>query len=254
MSKHFLSTVIIAFLFGVSAANAQETFKHWAIGIDAGSNGPGITVSTSLSSYFKLRTGVSFLNYRYPKSIDMGNITGYLPYAGYEKIELTGSIDRLHLSFTNFKALIDIYPMANGVFSISAGLFAGNNQLSGTAIIDRYEELTQLHHVSPVLDLEGMTLQPNPDGSIDAKWRLGTTWNPYFGIGLGRTIANSRLGFKFDLGVIYRSDYVFESPNAISGSDRLNNLVTGYLSDYNIPSWALKIWPVISFGLSYRLF
>ncbi|GHT39265.1 hypothetical protein FACS189437_02130 [Bacteroidia bacterium] len=259
MNRHFIVATLFVLLFGIPLANAQEAFKHWAIGVEGGTNGVGITAATSLSSNFKLRAGVDFLGYTYSGDIDL-DLDGYLPenidYSQYYngKIPLTGTFTDAKLNFTNFKAIVDYYPMANGIFSISAGLYFGKNTISAAAKIDRYQELIQYYDGQPVFDYEGLTVKPDADGSFDAKVQLGNAIKPYFGIGLGRTIANSRVGFKFDLGLIYQGAYKFKSDNIIAGDNRLDDVVNNNLGDTDVPTGLLKLWPVINFGISYRIF
>jgi hypothetical protein len=260
MNRHFIVAALFVFLFGIPFANAQEAFKHWAIGIEGGTNGVGITAATALSSNFKLRAGVDFLGYTYTGDIDL-DLKGYLPdlsgyseYYNVDDISLTGTFTDAKLNFTNFKAIVDYYPMANGIFSISAGLYFGKNTISASAKIDNYQALTNQYNLPPVFDFEGLTVKPDADGSFDAKVQLGNAIKPYFGIGLGRTIANSRVGFKFDLGIIYQGDYKFKSKNIISENNRLDDIANNYLSDSDVPTGLLKLWPVINFGLSYRIF
>jgi hypothetical protein len=260
MHRHFLVRTLLVFLVsaGIFQVQAQELFKHWAIGVEAGTTGWGITAATSISPNFKLRAGVDFLGFTYSDDIDL-DLDGYLLpdnlleyYDG--EIPLTGTFTDAKLKFTNFKTIVDFYPMANGIFSISAGLYFGSNSISAAAKIDNYQELIHQYDIPPVFDFEGVTVAPDPDGSFDAKIQLGNAIKPYFGIGLGRTIANSRVGFKFDLGIIYQGDYKFKSDNIVLGEDRLNDFKNNFSDLDGVPTGLFKIWPVINFSLSYRIF
>jgi hypothetical protein len=246
---------LFIFLLGAGFVNAQEAFKHWALGVDAGTYGVGVSAATSLSSNFKLRLGVNHLGFNYKDGFDMGGVDGYLPELPAEapSIEMEGQITDLKLNFTQGKVLVDYYPMKNGVFSLTAGLYLGKNMISGAGKIENYEALVEQNGGErPVFGFEDLTIQPEANGSFDAKIQFGNAIKPYVGIGLGRTIANSRVGFKFDLGVVFQGDIQFKSKTIYPGSNT-TNMAYNKLNDY-VSTDLLKLWPILSFSLSYRIF
>jgi hypothetical protein len=240
-------TIVCSFIFSVEKVQAQAPFENFAVGLELGTYGPGITLATSLSPNFKLRAGLDYLGYTYKTDFDIdpdGFVEGNHDMSD---IPLTGSLFDPKLKFANLKAIVDYYPMKNGVFSISAGFYAGANTISMSGKINNYT------NNQVVFDFEDIIIKPNSDGSFDGKIKFGNTIKPYFGLGLGRTIANRRVGFKFDLGLIYQGDYKFESEQ-ITSSQNLTSKASSFTDDNNIPSWVMNLWPVINFSLSYRLF
>ncbi|MDR1526058.1 MAG: hypothetical protein LBS46_00085 [Dysgonamonadaceae bacterium] len=256
MRKHSFWATIVAIIFSINGLQSQEAFKHWAIGVEGGTFGPGITCATSLSPNFKLRAGVDFLGLSYNESIDFNNLSAYLLETPSTTTPLSGVLSSPKLDFTHFKTIVDYYPMKNGVFSLSAGFYWGSSLISTSAKIDNYPQLVNELGGSPVLDLsDDITIKPKADGSFDAKLQLGNFVKPYVGLGLGRTIANSRLAFKFDLGIVYQGDYKIESQNIISKSGQTpTNAANDLLEEFPLPPVVFKIWPMINFGLSYRIF
>jgi hypothetical protein len=252
LKKFYLSLVIVlSFGFSVMNVHAQSAFENWAIGIEAGTYGPGITLATSLSSHFKLKAGLDYFGYTYKADFDF-DTDGYLgSNPNINDISLSGNLSDPQLKFANVKAIIDYYPMRNGIFSISAGLYAGNSTISISAKVDDYQRLIQQYGGPVFFEFEDITLKPNADGSFDGKLKFGNVIKPYFGLGLGRTIANSRIGFKFDLGVIYQGDYKFESDQVLL-SDKLFSKSSNLADDSGVPAGLLNLWPVINFSLSYR--
>jgi hypothetical protein len=253
MCKQLRLIALFIFLLSAGFTNAQEAFKHWAIGIDAGTYGIGASVATSISPNFKLRLGINHLGFNYKDGFDMDGIDGYLPELPDDApdLEMTGKITDLKLNFTQFKVLVDYYPMQNGIFSLTAGLYLGKNTISGDGKIENYETLVEQNGGErPIFGFEDLTIQPEADGSFDAKIQLGNTIKPYVGIGLGRTIANSRVGFKFDLGVVFQGAPQFKSNTIYPGSnlDKAYNSLNEYIS-----TDLLKLWPMLSFSLSYRI-
>jgi hypothetical protein len=244
MSKYAFRTSLFVFLLSVMSINAQEAFRHWAVGIEAGTYGVGGTIATSLTKNIKLRIGVDGFGYTFSQSVDDVNITGYIPGTTGD-ISLTTTFHDLKWSTTHFKLLVDLYPVKDGVFSLSVGMFAGNNGLSLKGKIAQYP-------ADAVFDFEETTIVPNRDGTFDGKVFLGNKIKPYLGIGLGRTIAKKRLAFKFDLGVVYQGAFRIESAN-VSNIGALENTTNNYASDH-IPTFVSKLWPMVNFGLSYRIF
>jgi hypothetical protein len=239
----FTAVLIFSLIF---AGQAQSAFQQLAIGVEAGTYGPGVTLATSLSPNFKLKAGLNFMNYKYNGEFDL-DPDGYLPSAPETSITMSGKLIDPELSFTNGKLIIDYYPMKNGIFSLSAGVYAGNNSISVNGKIDNYNP-------DAVFNFEDITVKPNTDGTFEGKLKLGNTIKPYFGLGLGRTIANKRVGFRFDLGLVYQGDYKFESKNVLSGTSLINNQANKISEETNVPAWLLKCWPMINFSLSYRIF
>ncbi|MDR3218778.1 MAG: hypothetical protein LBU22_07325 [Dysgonamonadaceae bacterium] len=256
MIKKVFSAIIIASctLFCGSSLNAQGLFENWAIGIEGGTYGPGITVATSLSSHLKLKAGVDYLGVKYTTDFEI-KPEGYVENSSsFDKIDMTGTVSNPQLKFTNFKAILDYYPMKNGIFSFSAGIYAGNSAITADAQIDDYQQLVSKYGGPLVFDLEDIVIKPSADGTFDGKVKFGNTIKPYFGLGLGRTIANSRVGFKFDIGILYQGDYKFESKNMAVSQETAKGITTTFFDDESIPTWVLKTWPIINFSLSYRIF
>jgi hypothetical protein len=250
---HLTALTVFSFVFFVSNIQAQRAFENWAVGIDGGTYGPGVHLATSLSSHFKLRAGVNVLPYTYNGNFDW-DVTGFLEKSPETRnIDMSVNINRPKVNFTNFKAIVDYYPMENGIFSLSLGLYAGNNTVSISSKIDKYQDLIASHGGEyPVFKLFDMAIKPKSDGSFSGKIKPKNVAKPYFGLGLGRTIANSRVGFRFELGAIYQGEYKFES-NDVSGSRQaIQSEFDKLLKDKGIPKWATTFWPVLNFSLSYR--
>jgi hypothetical protein len=255
MPRKFLLTLVITAgsILNVTNLYAQIAFENWAVGIETGTYGPGITVATSLSPNVKLKAGLDYFGYTNKTDFYI-EPDGFLQNnPSVNNIPLKGSLFDPQLKFINFKAIVDYYPMANGIFSVSAGFYAGSSAISLSGKFDDYQKLTQQHGGAILFDIEDITIKPESDGSFDGKIKFGNAIKPYFGIGLGRTIANSRVGFKFDLGVIYQGNYKFESDQVVNASI-LSSKMSSLTDDTDIPAGLLKIWPVINFSLSYRIF
>ena len=92
MNQYAFRTSLVVFLFSVMSVNAQEAFKHWAVGIEGGTYGAGVTVATSLTKNIKLRVGFDGFGYKFATGDDV-SFTGYIPDGiGANDVNLSASL------------------------------------------------------------------------------------------------------------------------------------------------------------------
>ncbi len=253
-------TLLLSFallLSGAFSVNAQDAHRggfleNWSVGVDAGLYGFGGYVATSLLPNIKARVGFDYLTYTYKD-----NISFDAPPINVNNESWTGSVDMNgeltdpSLKFPNFKALVDFYPVTDGIFCLTAGFYMGNNNVNTDGMINGYEELSTTLGFEPAFEFEDIIIQPDPNGKFNAKLKMGNSFKPYLGIGLGRTISKSRVGFRFDLGVVFQGEYTVESRNVVKGIDKINDEAADF--DLGVSKELLKLWPMMSFSLSYRI-
>ncbi len=237
---------ILALCCNSFSVKAQDSYaggllQNWSAGISGGTYGFGVYGATTILPNLRVRVGYDYMAYEYKKSVFFeapvmdanGNETGQI---------LDGDFNNVQLKFPNGKILADFYPVKDGIFSITAGFYFGKNTITTEGQLSSYNG-------TDYIGMQDFVIKPNPDGSLGAKLTLGNAVKPYIGIGLGRTIPKNRVGFRFDLGIVYQGDYVFSSPNATISTQSVDNMV----SDINAPTWLLKSWPILNFSLSYRI-
>jgi len=197
-------------------------FENFSVGVKAGIlYGPGIDFATSLHENVKLRAGYS-----------------HFGFDAMDYIETDGdqTITKGEISFSNANLLFDYFP-TGGIFHITGGLYFGKNNITmeGTG-----EES---------FAFGDNVLVPDQDGKFKGTAKFGSAIKPYIGIGLGRTIPNKRVSFKFELGTIFQGAPKIESPNL----DKTINLDTVEDSfDIDVIE-DLKFWPTMTFSLIYRI-
>lgn len=113
--------------------------------------------------------------------------------------DVSAKINTLKVNLSNAKMLVDYYPFRNGIFSLTGGLYIGQSKI------------TMKGHADQKFNLDDIVIQPDANGYFDASLVLGNSVKPYFGIGLGRTLAKKRIGFRFELGAIYQGHYKIKS-------------------------------------------
>jgi len=240
----FLLSVIVLFV------KAQDNpFKTWAAGINAGLYGIGIQGATSVHPHLKLRSGIDFFSYTQVEAITF-DATAEHPQGG--EIVVEGEITEARVNFSNFKVLLDYYPMKNSIFSLTGGFYLGTNSTKGNGLIKNYQELEQQLGEKPELRYEDIVISPNDDGSFDGKLCMGNSIKPYIGIGLGRTIPINRVGFRFELGLVYQGNYELESRNV---NEAGQEWVDSMAEELKLPvsQSSLNWWPMLNFSLSYRI-
>lgn len=267
---HLMTLKITLFILMLSismlSVEAQKkAFDSWSFGINGGSYGAGVQGATTLSPNFKFRVGFDYFNYNINESFDINinhnlddyNSEGYYDEEGiYHEGDYSVSAEMrdTKITFPNFKVLIDYYPMKNGIFSLTGGFYYGKNKLSTNGIIHEYQEMVEYYEGSPELKYYDINITPNPDGSFDGLIEMGSTFKPYLGIGLGRTIPKNRIGFKFELGMVHQGKYSLTSSNI---SERREDIIKDFL-DYEeeelpFSRSLLDWWPMLNFSLTYRI-
>jgi len=128
----------------------------------------------------------------------------------------------------------------------------GANRASTNGLIQNYREISETLGEELELRYEDIVITPNDDGSFDGKLDMGNSIKPYFGIGLGRTIPRNRIGFTFELGLVYQGKYTLSSPNLNKAGYNWVNEMSDEL-DIPVSEGTLNWWPMINLSLTYRI-
>ncbi|MDD2314567.1 MAG: hypothetical protein WCR50_02765 [Proteiniphilum sp.] len=247
MKKIFVSIMMFV-LISLSGKAQEGAFESWSAGINAGLYGAGIQGATSLSSHFKLRAGFDYFTYNQQ---DVAEFEVDVEYSETQQTA-TAELTDLEVTLPNFKVLVDYYPMKNGIFCLTGGVYFGNNKASTNGLIRDYQELSEQLGESPYLRYEDIVITPNDDGSFFGELGMGNGIKPYIGIGLGRTIPHNRVGFKFELGMVYQGKYTLTSPNM---NEAGNDWLDGFIDEMELPvsESILNWWPMLNLSLTYRI-
>lgn len=217
------------------AANANA-FKRWGVGLNFGTSGVGLDVSTTLSPHFTLRGGFSVLPFTYNTTADISSEVD-IPEVGEGNYSTEIPI-KAKLGINNGSLLVDFYPKKGGSFRLVAGAYLGSSNiisLSGKSDI-------------PVELLDYVINPVNGEVRLDLETN---SVKPYFGIGFGRTIPKRRVGFACDLGAMY-----WGKPNITSTDPNfsIDDLLTDKESD-DVAKYLRKaqFYPVLKFTLTIRL-
>ncbi|GHU56980.1 hypothetical protein FACS189411_09160 [Bacteroidia bacterium] len=247
-----IQALSLALLFPLfSQAQEYNPFSHVTVGLSASTLGVGLEAATPLSKNFNARAGIDYVGFN----------AGYVNFdlddnssALYDAIGYVPNY-RAKIGFDQFHGhlLADFYPMTNGVFHLTAGVYLGSSKINVDGFLaDQNDQPATLKpgFEWPSINLDGYDV-PLTNGRANVGFLLRNAVKPYIGLGLGKFVTKHRLGFKFDFGAFYQGDYsVKQNGKKINLDDtELNNFED--IDQYT--KW-LKWWPVINFQLTYRIF
>jgi hypothetical protein len=207
-------------------------------------------VATPINSYLSLRAGLDFMSFKTGDiDITLEDPDGtFLPALGYvPDYRMKGK-----LNLTHGNVLVDFYP-TKGIFHFTAGLFVGTNKIKADGIlIDNKGDKVQLEAGQswPTINFDGHRLEID-NANLNAELQLGKVIKPYFGLGLGRAIANKRVSFKFELGALYQGGYTLKQNGK---KIDVNKNVSENFDDIDTYTNLLKWWPMLNFQISYKIF
>lgn len=210
--------IAVAFLYSL-AAPPEVSAQRIGASLRAGTGGIGVGLGTQITPTLNGRLDVSYFTYSAEGTEIRDDVS----------VDWNGEGNLLFIS-----ALADWHPFKNS-FRLSGGAMYNGLEGSGSAV--------------PADDMEvgSNTYSPQEVGSLDVDISFGSKIAPYLGLGFGNSVTR-RLGFLFDLGVIY------------AGSPDVDVRATGMLTpteseapqlEQNL-EW-VQWYPILSLGFNVRL-
>lgn len=171
------------------------------------------------------------------------------------------------------KVVLEYYPAKKSNFHINAGVFIGNadtfsmdadchdfwslynaNSLTAKKMAGKYPEFAASIGEIPELKetINGRTFELKAPGIVNIGLQAATV-RPYLGLGFGRSVPNTHVGFQFDLGALYIGKLAISSANEINGASNVSVTNKGIQKIVEIAE-KICVYPQISFRLIYRIF
>lgn len=190
-----------------------------ALGVKAGTLGGGAEVTAGLTETLNLRAGGSFLPYSLSGDYEDEVTIGYTA----------------DLKVQTASVVLDWHPFGNA-FRMSGGAVYNGVQVDATAT------------PAEGYTVKNRTFTKEQLGSLSGRVDYGSKIAPYAGFGFGNAVRGSRIDFTVDLGVIYTNAprLRMEGTGMIAPTAEQDRELEAALTD-------LKLYPVVSLGLSYRL-
>lgn len=225
MKKTLILALVTMSLFGFSKnVCAQEDVKfldHLSVALNVSTVGPGLELATPINNHFALRAGFNVLPFSFPYDYHSGDFS----------LAVDGKVKLI-----NGNVLADWFPFKKAPFHLTAGVFLGNTGINAAG-----------HSTAP-FELGGWLVQPDEMGNLDVKIK-GAVVKPYLGLGYGRSVPNTRFGFKVELGAMYHG-----SPKVTAGATGIISETAGEAQKVQENLTDYYLYPVLSLQLVYRIF
>ncbi|MGM9843249.1 MAG: hypothetical protein ACI30S_03390 [Muribaculaceae bacterium] len=243
MKKILLAVIIAIAFFGGKAYGQLGVFNHLGVGANVGSEGIGFHVATPITDFVQLRAGASFMpGITFTASADGTFTAPGISTSQYFEMDMKGDLKR-----TQFDVIFNVYPFGrlNSLFVAVGGYFGGEDivKINGhsdeiAGMIESGKGYVKIGDYNIPVDENG-----NASGGISVK-----NFRPYFGIGYGRPVPGSRLGFMVELGVqVHGKMKAYTDYGTLEILDDVDN-------DWKDVMDKLTVYPVLKFTLSGKIF
>jgi hypothetical protein len=242
MRESLMFLAILIAMFVTPTAQAQcncEPLESLGVSLGVGTLGVGLEASSSLTPYIAARVGLDALLYTYNYTYTGTSSSGATAF-DYE-VPLKAKANLL-----NGHILVDLFPIPDYIpIHLTVGTFFGAPKLiKVTGTLESDQEIV----------IGNMTISPSDylgeeDGKVEAALKT-SSFKPYVGLGYGRTIPYSRLGYKVELGAMYHGSPTIKVLSGESVGEAADNQVDGFnkfIKDFSV-------YPVFKLQLIYRFY
>lgn len=215
--QYFL--IVFSLVLAVNAFSQTNTIppsRSYAVTLKLSTLGIGFDGATNIAKDLNVRVGGNFFSF----NIDGGK-------AGDDYIYTAKT------NLLSFSALVDYFP-GGSFFKVSGGVLLNLNKVD----IDMIPGQTY--------NINGKTYDKTNLGSVNSKTEF-TKINPYLGIGLGNSLAYKKFGFTMDIGTVYQ----FEPQVTMTATGLIAPTASQESIVEDNVKW-FKVYPVVTFGLTYR--
>lgn len=249
---------------------------------------PIVTDHIVLAAGYNFMTSLS--NMSMSESISVDDINNTISQANSKLAQIPGETTRLNplspakltiapaLNLGTGKVVLEFYPSKKSSFHFTAGAYFGASQVvTVDALISDtfWNEYSQLASEVSALNakykdnpaygkpidmptsmkynVDGKTLEVNTTNKRNINIGFDAmSVRPYLGLGFGRSIPNSHLGFQFDLGAWYHGKLNLSSKNEVAFDPTAENMNIDAKTMSLVEK--LSIYPSVSLRLIYRIF
>ncbi|MEA5140081.1 hypothetical protein [Arcicella rigui] len=227
----FLCTCLICY-FGVTLTLGQDTTsvvnsinpkssRKFGLGVNLGTT-PGVTLAYGLSPQLAIRLGYSYFKYSPNTTLK----------ASGEDVKLSGDINMSILGLS-----VEYLPFKKSSFKV----------FGGVSYIDK-GDLSVILTPTGTYTFGSTVFSPDEIGNVSFKVDYGKSIAPFAGIGFGRAIPKSRVGFGFEVGTYYTQSPVVN----LTGEKRLSSMSEQQAKvQENMKDW--QYWPILNLRVVFRL-
>lgn len=223
MKKALSILALSTALAGPGLAHAAVTMPPVAVYLGVGTEGIGGGISTQLVPHtLNLNIGLSRFGHNFHFTADNANFSS-------------------HLRLGAIPIVLAWYPF-HGNFSLNAGVYINQNQVTATATPDAGGSYT----------INGDRYTASQVGSMSGKTHFNQV-APYVGVGWGNPFDGGRWTFRANAGAMYEGNpQVRLSATGAANNRQLAADVVAAQRSVNSKLNFLNWWPVVTFGVAYR--
>lgn len=255
MKKFLLALTTLMVSLSGSAIGLEKLgiANHLGVGVSAGTTGIGVEVSTPITRWVQARVGLAIMpGFHFSTDVDiepyvadaygLGDYYNYFP--GDPTMEAEASFKRVQGSI-----IFNVYPFPVGSFYVAAGAyFGGRDLIKITGHSDYYNR-----YVNAGVSIGDYQIPIDENGDIKGGLKVNS-FRPYLGIGWGRAIPKRRVNFGVELGVQFHGKPSVYYKEGNKDVDVLEKFADDSDDDFQKIINNFKIWPVLKFTLSGRIF
>lgn len=183
---------------------------------------PGIDIAYGLSPKITARLGFSYFKYNVNSTTNTSD----------EEVKLAGDIDMAMAGLS-----FEYHPFKKSSFKL----------FGGASYIDK-GKVSVVVTPTGTYTFGSTTFTPDEIGNVKFSVDYGKKIAPFAGIGFGRTIPKSRIGFGFEVGTYYTQSPVV----TLTGEKRLSSMSEQQAKvQENMKDW--QYWPIVNLRLAVRL-
>ncbi|KAA6352318.1 hypothetical protein EZS27_000268 [termite gut metagenome] len=238
MKKSLMSFVFLIAVLTVPKVQAQcdcSPLESLAISLNVGTLGVGLEANSSLTPYLAGRIGVDAFAYTHKYNYEGLDIVKGTSIESAYTVPL-----KAKAKIFNAHALLDFFPFPNHFPAyLSAGVYVGTPDI--IKITGSPE--------GRAIEIGDIIIDPADAGLVEAAIRTNV-FKPYAGLGFGRTVPHSRLGFKCELGAMFHGSpqvKVLTEGASVGQADGELNRFNKFMRDFNV-------YPVLKLQLIYRFY
>lgn len=204
--KHIktVAALLVAILLSTATLFAQTNwsntdstwFRHYSVGVSAGTDGVGVSAAVLLGNHLQLRGGYAWFPKTEIKSNPMIDMTS--PWDIHEKVPVT----YFHES-RGAKVFLDFFPSQYSKAHFTIGLMNANGAATSGAYTPEPLPIAQEEMGTTGFNTGSNLITTDPNGRMQAYIDIANL-RPYIGFGSGwQCSVRKRVSFTFDLGLLY---------------------------------------------------
>lgn len=238
MKKLFvIAAAAVCAIAAFAGEPAGGVFRHFGIGVGAGTTGIQIEAAAPITHWVTMRAGVAIMpGITFNSDADVTYSNSASDHAE-SNIDLQGDLGR-----TQGLVIFNFYPIPKQSLYIAAGAYFG-----GSELIKVTGHSTELEGRGGDIVIGDYKIPVNDKGEARGGIKVNS-FRPYLGLGWGRAVPGKRVNFNIELGVqIHGKPGLYTDYGEVTVSDFTDDNTFNKIMD------KVKVYPNLTFRLGFRI-